>query len=168
MKILQSFGLVFFAVAACHLSWRLILLRQHACPPHWPDPAHRFFQRHRSLHAFRQPSGRRRASGKPVVAFTPNNLHPGGWYPIFGFRFNGLSQGAAYGDDVQAATNYPAGAHHQPQNRARTHDHSSTAVASDKLVSTHYDVPANQETGRSKVEVVVNGIASSPVFVSAR
>jgi len=51
---------------------------------------------------------------------------------------------------------------------SRTHDHSSMAVASDKLVSTHYHVPANQESGRSKLEVVVNGIASSPVYVSVR
>ncbi len=111
-------------------------------------------------------------SGKPVIAFTRNVLNRGGSYQIFGFRFNGLSQGAAYGDDVQAATNYPLVRITNLKTGhvfySRTHDHSSMAVASDKLVSTHYDVPANQETGRSKLEVVVNGIASAPVFVSVR
>ena len=111
-------------------------------------------------------------SGKPVVAFSRNVLNRGGSYQIFGFRFNGLSQGAAYGDDVQGATNYPLVRITNLQTGhvfySRTHDHSSMAVASDNLVSTHYDVPANQEAGRSKLEVVVNGIASAPVFVSVR
>jgi hypothetical protein len=32
-------------------------------------------------------------------------------------------------------------------------------------VSTHFDVPAGQETGLSKLEVVANGIASEPLIV---
>jgi hypothetical protein len=48
---------------------------------------------------------------------------------------------------------------------SRTHDHSSMAVASDAIVSTHFDVPAAQESGPSVLEVVANGIASQPVFV---
>jgi hypothetical protein len=39
------------------------------------------------------------------------------------------------------------------------------AVASDDVVSTHFDVPANQESGPSKLEVVANGIASEPLMV---
>ena len=39
------------------------------------------------------------------------------------------------------------------------------AVASSALVFTHFDVPPNQETGASKLEVVANGIASAPVSV---
>jgi hypothetical protein len=107
--------------------------------------------------------------GAPVVIFTPIFLEGGNSYKAFGFRFNGMSQGAAYGDDAQAATNYPlvritnlATGH---VFYSRTHDHSSMAVASDELVSTHFDVPADQEFGISKLEVVANGIASEPVFV---
>ena len=48
---------------------------------------------------------------------------------------------------------------------SRTHDHSSMAVASGSLVSTHFDVPATQETGPSLLEVVANGVASFPVPV---
>jgi hypothetical protein len=93
-------------------------------------------------------------------------------YEIFGYRLNGMSQGAAYGDDVQAATNYPlvritniATGHVR---YSRTHHHSSMAVASDDKVSTHFDVPADQETGASILEVVVNGIASRPVHILVR
>jgi hypothetical protein len=39
------------------------------------------------------------------------------------------------------------------------------AVASNDLVSTHFDVPATQERGLSLLEVVANGIASDPMFV---
>jgi hypothetical protein len=80
-----------------------------------------------------------------------------------------MSQGAAYGDDAQSATNYPIV---RITNNAtghvfysRTHDHSSMAVAFNGLVSTHFDVPANQETGPSKLEVVANGIPSKPFDV---
>jgi hypothetical protein len=93
----------------------------------------------------------------------------GGSFEIFGFRFNGMSQGAAYGDDVQAATNYPivriTNLATKHVRYSRTHDHSSMAVASNKLVSTHVDVPAQQEPGLSLLEVVANGIPSPPVLV---
>jgi hypothetical protein len=106
---------------------------------------------------------------EPILLFTPIFLRRGQSYQAFGFRFNGVSQGAAYGDDVQAATNYPLvritnliDGHVQ---YSRTHDHSSMAVASPALVSTHFDVPASQEPCICKLEVVANGIASNPVFV---
>jgi hypothetical protein len=109
---------------------------------------------------------------RPLVAFTPVFLQGGGSYEIFGFRFNGMSQGATYGDDFQAATNYPlvriknlATGH---VSYSRTHDHSSMAVASNRLVSTHFDVPAGQERGLSILEVVANGVASLPVVVLVR
>ncbi len=45
--------------------------------------------------------------GRPLVLFGPLLLSPGNSYRVVGAGLNGLSQGAAYGDDVQAATNYP-------------------------------------------------------------
>jgi hypothetical protein len=80
-----------------------------------------------------------------------------------------MSQGSAYGDEDQDATNYPLvrlinlATHHVFY--SRTHDHSSMAVASDRVSSTHFDVPANLERGLSRLEVVANGIASRPVIV---
>ncbi len=116
------------------------------------------------------PSGHPDKRGKPVIFFTPIFIRAGESYQIFGLRFNGLSQGAAYGDDVQAATNYPLVRITNFKTGhvfySRTHNHSSMAVASDDIVSTHYDVPANQERGISKLEVVANGIASSAIIVA--
>ncbi|HZP67430.1 MAG TPA: kelch repeat-containing protein [Rudaea sp.] len=94
-------------------------------------------------------------------------------YPISGTQFNGLSQGAMYGDDSQMATNYPlvrivnkASGH---VFYARTHDHSSMGVATGTtVVSTHFDVPATVETGPSSLAVVANGIPSPPVDIDVK
>jgi hypothetical protein len=96
-------------------------------------------------------------------------LARGGSYQVSGIRFNGVTAGAAYGDDAQAATNFPLVRIINVKTShvfySRTHDHSSMAVASDDVVSTHFDVPAVQETGPSLLQVVANGVASLPVFV---
>jgi hypothetical protein len=111
------------------------------------------------------PSGSYQPDWAPIVAAYPPFVQPGGSYQIYGIRFNGMSQGAFYGDDVQSATNYPlvritnlATGH---VFYSRTHDHSSMAVASSDLVSTRFDVPSTQEKGLSKIEVVANGIPSA-------
>jgi hypothetical protein len=41
-------------------------------------------------------------------------------------------------------------------------------VVSDDLNSVWFDVPADQEPGIGKIEVVANGIASEPRFVFVR
>jgi hypothetical protein len=106
---------------------------------------------------------------EPRLLFAPIFLSPGQSYQAFGFLFNGVSQGAAYGDDVQGATNYPlvrlTNLINGHVRYSRTHGHSTMAVASNGLVSTHFDVPGNQEPCICKLEVVANGIASNPVFV---
>jgi len=105
----------------------------------------------------------------PVVLHAPEVLARGGAYQIEGIGFNGVTLGAAYGDDAQAATNFPLvrimNLNTSHVFYSRTHDHSSMAVASDAIVSTHFDVPAVQESGPSLLEVIANGIASHPVFV---
>jgi hypothetical protein len=105
----------------------------------------------------------------PVIVNAPRGLSRGGSYEIYGVGFNGVTQGAFYGDDVQAATNFPlvriTNLNTSHVFYSRTHDHSSMAVASDRVVSTHFDVPAAQERGPSLLQVVANGVASSPVFV---
>ena len=96
---------------------------------------------------------------------------PGSSYVISGTQFNGLSQGAAYGDDWQSATNHPivritnvATGHVM----FKTHDHSSMGVATGSLVvSTTFDVPASIETGASTIEVIANGIPSAKTKLRA-
>jgi hypothetical protein len=105
----------------------------------------------------------------PIVFAVPETVQRGHSYQIFGIRFNGTTQGAAYGDDVQGATNYPLVRITNLKTShvfyARTHDHSSMAVASNALVNTHFDVSKAQEPGLSILQVVANGIASQPEYV---
>jgi hypothetical protein len=97
------------------------------------------------------------------------HLERGGTYRISGIQLNGLSQGSAYGDDVQQATNYPLV---RITNRAtghvayaRTHDHSYMGVAPGARSSTSFDVPATIDLGDSDLEVVANGIPSAALRV---
>ena len=114
------------------------------------------------------PNGRERVA-EPQIFDVPTRLARGKSYELTGRGLNGVSQGASYGDDAQSATNYPlvriTNAKTGHVFYSRTHDHSSMAVASNELVHTQFDVPANQERGRSTLEVVANGIASCGISV---
>jgi hypothetical protein len=116
------------------------------------------------------PSGNYNPAWAPTIQSVPSHVAPGGSYVISGFLFNGMSEGAAYGDDQQSSTNFPLV--RITNNRtghvfySRTHDHTSMAVASSDLVSTNFDVPANEERGPSQLVVVANGIPSAPVAVT--
>jgi len=109
----------------------------------------------------------------PRIRKAPTRLRRGTNYTITGQQFNGLSQAACFGDELETSTNYPlvrltnvASGH---VFYARTHDHSTMAVATGKQkVSTHFDVPATMETGSTTLEVVANGIPSLPVTVTVR
>jgi hypothetical protein len=107
----------------------------------------------------------------PTITAAPAILTRGSTYTISGAQFNGLSQAAAVGDELNAATNYPlvritntASGH---VFYARTHNHSSMSVATGStIVSTLFNVAAVTETGASSLAVVANGIASVPVGVT--
>ena len=105
----------------------------------------------------------------PLITSTPLVMIPGASYEIRGIRFNGMSQACMFGDEYQCATNYPLVRITNIVTRhvfySRTHDHSSMAVASNFPVSTHFDVPAAQESGPSILQVIANGIASTPTAV---
>jgi len=102
---------------------------------------------------------------RPNITSVPATLTRGTTVQISGTQFNGLSVGSDYGDDCTNATNYPIVRITNEATRhvfyARTHDHSTMAIATGSaIVSTMVDVPATDETGPSKIEVVANGIAS--------
>jgi hypothetical protein len=118
------------------------------------------------------PSGTFQTAWRPTITSVASTLTQGSINnSISGTQFNGLSQGAMYGDDAQAATNYPlvritnnATGH---VFYAKTHNHSTMGVATGgTIVSTQFDVPANTEGGASTLQVVVNGIPSSAVSVN--
>jgi hypothetical protein len=125
---------------------------------------------------------------KTVQIYTASGTYESAWQPkilkvestlthgtknnkIQGRQFNGLSQGAMYGDDAQMATNYPLV---RITNTAtgnvvycKTHNHSTMAVATGaENVSTYFDIPATIGTGASTLEVVANGIPSVAVAVT--
>jgi len=94
-------------------------------------------------------------------------LLSGQTYKISGRRFNGMTQSASYsGGSQQSATNYPLVRITNDSSGhvvyCRTHDHSGMAVASEREVSTFFDIPSTIETGPCKLEVVTNGIPPAP------
>ena len=118
------------------------------------------------------PSGTFNIVWQPTINSSPSNITIGAtWYQILGTQLNGLSQGAAYGDDAQSATNYPLV---RIKNNATghvfyafTHNHSTMGVATGGVqVSTLFDPPLNLERGPSTLVVVANGIPSAPVAIN--
>jgi hypothetical protein len=112
------------------------------------------------------------ASWQPTIITVPTVLKHGPLYTITGRQLNGLTQGAAYGDDYQSATNFPliritnAATGHVFY--ARTTNMASMAVTPLLKSSADFTLPANVETGASTLVAVANGIASLPVAVTIR
>jgi hypothetical protein len=108
----------------------------------------------------------------PKVLFSPVVVAKGGTYQVSGYRFAGMSQGAAYGDDYQSSTNYALVRLTNVESGhvfyARTHDPSSYAVQSQDIQKTYFDVPANMDLGVAKMEVVTNGLASQARVIVVR
>jgi hypothetical protein len=113
-------------------------------------------------------------SWRPVIASLSSGscVARGGNYVVNGKQFSGLSQGASYGDDEQAATNYPlvrvvnnATGH---VSYARTWGHSTMTVAPNAPGSTNLIIAGATEIGPSMLYVVANGIASAgwPITVA--
>jgi hypothetical protein len=116
------------------------------------------------------PTGNPNPSWAPTVTSMPGCVAPGGSYVLHGTQLNGLSQGAAYGDDFQAATNYPlvrivnnASGH---VFYARTSGHSTMSIAPGQAGSTNFKVAANTEIGASTLYAVANGIPSAGTVVT--
>ncbi len=89
---------------------------------------------------------------------------------ISGLGFNGLTYGGYYGDDAEMSSNYPlvrfvnnASGH---VCYGRTHDFSKMGIDDGTKTTAKFDIPASCESGASKLEVVVNGIASKPKDVT--
>jgi hypothetical protein len=107
----------------------------------------------------------------PTITTAPTIVTRGSTYTVSGTQFNGLSQAAAVGDELNAATNYPlvritnmASGH---VTYARTHDHSTMGVATGStVVSTQFTVSPDTESGASSLAVVANGIGSAAKAVT--
>ena len=112
-----------------------------------------------------QPDGSPLATGQPVINTLTTNRD--GSYHLTGTLFNGISEGAAYGDDAQMNSNYPLVRMTNSTGQvyyARTYNWSSAGVMTGtNIVSTDFAVPANFLNGVYSLVVVANGDASAPV-----
>lgn len=110
------------------------------------------------------------ASTAPDITKVSKTLAPGKTYEITGRRFNGMSQNNMFGDDLQEATNFPlVRITNNASGRVvycRTHGTSFMGVASNRNVSTMFDIPSTIGTGASTLVVVANAVASKPVNVT--
>jgi hypothetical protein len=112
-----------------------------------------------------QPDGAPLPAGKPTIySIVPN--YDGG-LTLTGTLFNGLSQGAVYGDDAQMDSNYPLVRFIDTNGvvrYGRTYNWSSTSVdTGNAILSTECTIPTGGST-QDIIEVVANGIASDPGY----
>ena len=106
-------------------------------------------------------------AGKPTIhKITPN---ADGSYHVTGTLFNGISQGAAYGDDAQMDSDFPlvkVTSNLGEVRYCRTFNWSGTTVMTgNQEVSTDFDWH-NLFPGTFLLQVVANGNLSDPVFVT--
>jgi hypothetical protein len=119
-----------------------------------------------------EPDGQPQPSWAPQISKLETSLVLGGIYPLEGTQLNGLSQACAYGDDAAMATNYPLVRLYSEQSKqvryCRTFGHSTMAVGiGPKIpVTTNFKVSTDLATGKYRLSVVANGIASSEVAVT--
>jgi len=110
------------------------------------------------------PDGIPLTAGKPRISNITSDGNSS--FTITGTRFNGISEGAAYGDDWQMATNYPIVRLSSGNNvyYARTFNWNRTGVMTGNLPdTTQFTVPSSLASGTYSLVVVANGISSNPV-----
>jgi hypothetical protein len=116
------------------------------------------------------PSGAAKSAWAPTISSFPSAVTRGHAHTVKGQRFNGMTQGAAFGDDAQMATNFPlvritnnATGH---VFYARTRNFSTMGVATGTLIVSATFIPSSStETGPSQMQVVANGLGSQPVNI---
>ncbi len=130
-----------------------------------PDGNVLFLPDQKQLYVY-TPDGTPLAAGQPVVnSFTENS---DGTYVLSGTGLNGISAGAAYGDDWQMDSNYPLVRMTNSATGnvyyARTFGWNSTGVMTgSQIVTTRVSLPANLPAGTYSLVAVANGNASAPI-----
>ena len=112
-----------------------------------------------------QPDGAPLAAGKPSISTLTTNGN--GSFHLTGKLFNGISEGAAYGDDAQMSSDYPIVRLTNSPNGtyyARTFNWSGTSIMTGtNLVATDFALPTNLPVGIYSLVVSANGNASAPM-----
>lgn len=117
------------------------------------------------------PKGSAKSSWAPTITSFPTTITEGKTYTFKGTQLNGMSQGAAYGDDAQMATNFPlvrlsigGFTYYLP-----TKNFSSMGVQTGTtVVSAQFTLPFFVGKGPATAVVVANGIASSSVSLTVK
>jgi hypothetical protein len=131
-----------------------------------PDGTVLYSHENTDLYVYQPDDGSPLAAAKPTIgSIQPNS---DGSYHLTGTKLNGISEGAAYGDDAQMDSNYPlvrltdSG---QNVTYATTYNWSSTSVMTgNKVVTTEFRLPASVFGGSYSLAVVANGISSDPTL----
>jgi hypothetical protein len=102
------------------------------------------------------------ARSNVVLGKSVNNI-------LYGRNLNGLSETNAYGDDYQAATNYPLIRFTNGSGNVwygYTHDDSSHSIAPGTISYTMFDLNPAMPSGQYTMQVVTNGIGSNGVLIN--
>jgi hypothetical protein len=116
--------------------------------------------------------------GNPMYVYTPDGSPNSGWRPsitsisasggqdftLTGTQLNGLSLGAAYGDENQMATNYPIVKLVSSSGQVtycKTLFPSNMSIASQSASNVTFNVPGSVASGNYTVYVVANSISSN-------
>lgn len=113
------------------------------------------------------PSGSPLAAGMPALTSVTKTAPS--TYQIIGTKFNGISEGANWGDDGQMNTNFPLVRLVNGTNvyYCRTYNWNSTGVQrGTQSDNAFFTLPAGLPLSTYSLYVVVNGIASAPVLFS--
>jgi hypothetical protein len=118
------------------------------------------------------PSGSANPDWAPVITKFPKVVKLGETYKLTGTYLNGFSQAVAYGDDYQANTNYPIVRITNTRTGkvffAKTSAFSSMLPANPNPVTAKVEIPLHMAKGHATLEVIANGIASTPQEVNVR
>lgn len=115
-----------------------------------------------------QPGGTPLTNGVPAILDATTNFD-GSWH-VTGTLFSGISEGAAYGDDEQMASDYPVARITNSSGNTlycRTYDWSVyNPMTGTNIVSTEMRLPAGLLAGTYPLVVTANGIASAPYAIT--
>ena len=119
------------------------------------------------------PAGTPKAAWRPVVSSVATTLTVGAkGNAISGTNFNGFDLGGVYGDDAQSSTNFPlvriTNINTGDVCFARSYNFSTMGVWTAGATKATFDIPGTCETGASRLQVIVNGIASTAVRVKLK
>lgn len=116
------------------------------------------------------PAGSPCAGCAPAITSVASSLTHGSLNNVIkGTQFNGMSQGAAYGDDSQNATNFPLVRITDSLGHVvycRTHGWGGGVATGAKAVQAQFDIPSTIALGSATLVVVANGIPSAAVAVT--